>query len=837
MEADTVRFFSTPTPLASNSLAAYEGILRDTVAFSHESGEYDQPIELTMTADPASSIYYTMDGSIPGPQDSLYHQTIQIDQTSVIRAVAIQSGYLSQHHSTHAYLIQDDSDLPTLSLVTDPYHLWDQDSGIYVLGNDYEVDNPNFGANFWEDWERPVYLTFLDEAGQLQYESGAGMKIFGGWSRAADQRSFSIFARSRYGDEPFEFALFPDRPYESFEAFILRNSGNDWRRTMLRDGVLTGLMKESDVDIQAFRPTRVFLNGEYWGFYNMREKINEHYLASLHDVNPDSIDLLEGGGRTIHGDNSEYQGILNYLQSVELSDSSRYEVVARQIDLDNYLQYQAAQIYFDNTDWPGNNIKFWKSNGGKWRWILYDTDFGFGTWDPGKVSNNTLAFALEADGPGWPNPPWATFLFRKLTENEGFRHAFINQYADELNSRFLPDRVIERIDSLASNIRNEMPRHQSRWTGNMSQWNDRIAEMRTFARQRPSHARGHIQRTFQLPGMHPIVVEIPEPEGGMIELNSLVLKEKMWEGIYYETVPIRLKAVPRPGYQFDRWSGDVNSDAAEIYLGLQQATHLLAHFSPDTTSGGIPPIVINEINYRSAESFDTGDWVELTNASDVTYDLSSWVLRDEKEENGLLIPEGTFLAPNEYLIVCRDTQRFDLLLPQLDRRIGNMDFGLSSSGETIFLFDDQGQLVDFVPYESSSPWPESPNGSGASLALRSPLLDNGLPESWMADPEGGTPAAANMLESLPERPVSAVPLLFPNPFQEILYIRTEGLGFTELRLELISTLGQKVFEHQEAYFIPETKKLMLRPGQLEKGWYVLRIFTNQGVYNLPVVRN
>ena len=150
---------------------------------------------------------------------------------------------------------------------------------------------------------------------------------------------------------------------------------------MMRDVLLTSLMEDSNLDIQAYRSVASYLNGEYWGLYNIREKINEHYLASLHNLDPDEINIVELNGEVIHGDNEAYLNMVSFVSNNSLSSSENYQQIADQIDIDNYIQYQVAQIYYDNRDWPGNNIKFWQPTGGKWRWILFDTDFGAGTWN------------------------------------------------------------------------------------------------------------------------------------------------------------------------------------------------------------------------------------------------------------------------------------------------------------------------------------------------------------------------------------------------------------------------------------------------------------------------
>ena len=199
---------------------------------------------------------------------------------------------------------------------------------------------------------------------------------------------------------------------------------------------MTSLMDGSGLETQAYRPAAVYLNGQYWGFYNIREKINEHFLDDKIDVDKSEINLLEFNGDVIQGNNDSYNDIIDFVTNNSLAVEANYQYIAEQIDIDNYVTYQVAQIYADNRDWPGNNIKYWNSPTTKWRWILFDTDFVFGTWNGGASSFDTLSYALESNGPGWPNPPWSTLLFRKLVENSQFRNKLINQFADEFNGRF-----------------------------------------------------------------------------------------------------------------------------------------------------------------------------------------------------------------------------------------------------------------------------------------------------------------------------------------------------------------------------------------------------------------
>ncbi|HEX9972682.1 MAG TPA: CotH kinase family protein, partial [bacterium] len=371
-----------------------------------------------------------------------------------------------------------------------------------MLGKNYESNPPHFGANFWQDWERPVHVEFFEPDGKLGFSLDAGMKIFGAWSRDFAQRSLAIYARSHYGAGDIDYQIFPDKPITKFESFVLRNSGNDWQSTLFRDAMMQSLIRETDVDIQAYRPAVVILNGVYWGIHNIREKISEHNLAAHRGIDPDNIDLLENNGAVIKGDATHYQAMLNYIATHDMKLSASYDAIKTMMDVDNFLDYEIAQIYFDNTDWPGNNIKFWRPRtaDGRWKWIVFDTDFGFGLYNPDNYRNNTLAFATEPNGPDWPNPPWATFLLRKLLENPQFNIDFINRFGDHLNSIFLPSRVNQRIDAMKAVLEPEIQRHRAKWTGAISNWQQNVQVLKQFANYRGGYLKAYLLTNFQLKG-------------------------------------------------------------------------------------------------------------------------------------------------------------------------------------------------------------------------------------------------------------------------------------------------------------------------------------------------
>ena len=422
------------TPGYENSTTEYLGAVQSEVDFSQEGGLIDESFNLSLSgSNPGEVIRYALGGEEPTESSSTYINPIEINTNTSVRARIFLDNYFPSPIYTKSYIIGANHEIDVMLLTTDPDNFFDQDTGIYVFGPDgtYDTNQPYFGANFWEDWERPIHFYFHENETDDFSEFNAGIKIFGGWSRGQNgQRSMSIFARGEYGDSKFDHPFFNQLGYDNFQALVLRNSGQDWMRSSMKDIMLTSLMRGSGLDFQEHNPVATYINGEYWGMYNLREKINEHMLASKHNVDADDITLLTNNAEEIEGSNEEYNQLIDYISSTDLTLDSNFEYVEQQIDLNAYALYQASNIFFNNTDWPGNNIKFWKHQEGKWRWIMYDTDFGFGPfWAPENYDENTLGFALYPHGQNWPNPSWSTLLFRRLTTNIGFRNKFINRYA------------------------------------------------------------------------------------------------------------------------------------------------------------------------------------------------------------------------------------------------------------------------------------------------------------------------------------------------------------------------------------------------------------------------
>lgn len=769
-------FFTHPTPGAKNESPVFNGYTNN-ISMSEQAGFFNSAFELSLQAVLSNEkIYYTLDGSNPTTNSAIYKNPILINKTTVIKAQTFKDGIISSPVVTQTYFVGENASLPVVSLISPPEHLWDDDFGIYTAGSN--AFEPNRIANYWKDWERPCTIQYFDNEGNKAFSIELGMKIFGWGSRSNDRKSISLYARNKYGYDFIYYPLFSQLAIDQFQSVVLRASGSDWQGTLFRDPMISSLVDKKDIDAQATEPVILFLNGEYWGIYNLREKLNEDYLAAHHNINKENVDIISQYWRRDYpvvnsGNDEEFNTLIDFIENNNIQTEANYNFVEGLIDIDNFVNYQVVEIYAANYDWPGNNSKCWKENteGSKWRWLLYDLDYTFGSSGQNDYRHNTLEHATDSRGSSWPNPSNTTFLLRELLKNETFSQLFINRFADLLNTVFLPDVVEGRIADFEENYLPEIDKHIKRWGINNNKnasrtaWQNNIDDLIEFAEKRPASMRNHIQDYFGLSGKANLKLKMNLVDAGSIKINSIRVDDKNWEGIYFKDVPVQLTAIPAPGYRFVSWEGIGNSDKSNpvVSVNLNTNNEITANFEVDNNA--LNTIVISEI-FFNPNANNEADWVELKNTYNVPMDLSGWLLKDKTFSHRFKIPQGSVIDPYNYLVICRDQNSFHSLFPGISNYTGDLNFGLDADADLVLLLDQDQQVVDSVYYTDKTPWPSAMSGN--SISLMSPELDNSQGQHWYSGNNDLSPGRANGIwtdAQLISRTATEL-RTFPNPFSE-----------------------------------------------------------------------
>lgn len=837
-------YFDTPTPEFANNMETIFEVLPVPVP-SVIGGYYNTPQQISLSSSVNSAaIYYTLDGSEPNQNSSIYNSPISISSTKVLRCIAYKDGYIPSPITTHSYLFETPTNFATISLVTEESN-WTGPNGIN------EISNRSNGI------EKPVHIEFFESEGTRVLALNAGMKIHAPDSRP--QQSLRLYARSEYGTSKMAHQIFPDKEINTFKRIVLRNGGNDGAQlggTHFRDALVHDIFREqSSENIYAsYRPAHVFINGNYWGIYNVRERQDKHFIKS--NFGETDIDLLERSANapetrdTWAGDWEAYDAMENYLYENDMSLPENDDYAQQNIDFDNAIDYYLTEIYTGNRDWITNNIKFWKKRtGGKWRWILWDTEYGMGnspTASHGLPNFNSLVMVVSWGGWDLSNANYGknTKFMRHMIGYEGhvtenvtieaaeghplFKQKFISRSADLLNTYQRESYMSAKIDVFKASLTPEINRQFEKWGGTMEEWEDKIEALRAYTAQRPHYVRVNTLDRFNLDSEYILDLNVNPPNSGQIKLNTIRPEEYPWDGYYFSQIPVHITAQAKPGYQFVSWNTGSYTNPTHIFTAddTQSYTANFELIDADVS------VVINEINYNSNYNFDTGDWIEIYNPTTETIDLSLWSFTDSNSNNDYVFPDGTLINSGAYLVLCKDQLKFESLYPELTNVIGDFSFDLNDVGEWIGLYDHEGVVVDQLVYGVDAPWSETPNGQGPTLELIQPTWDNELAESWQASyTQHGTPGAINSdisqqayLSVFDPRSID-LSQNFPNPFSYSTTIRCQLKSAGHIDLKIYNSIGQEVYEWNQYYDQAGIVDVLWVPEHLKSGFYYYHIKT------------
>lgn len=447
-------FFTEKTPGQENGLSTVQNYSQKPT-FSHDGGMVDEELfYLEISVESEATIRYTLDGSDPTEKSHLYTEPILIDKDTVVRAAAFEENKLPSTIQTGTYILTLQHTLPIVCLSTDPVNLFSSHRGIYNEGSGPEKgDYPYYHANYWFNWESPIAVEFYESDGSLALLFDAGLQIAGQASRAEDQKSMIIRLRDGYGLNEIYYPLFEDNEVKEFKHILLRTSGQDWTSTKIRDYYFHQSIKGySSLDIMDGRPTAVYINGQYWGIYNIREKINADYFESHYGIDKNNVTIIEGSSILKTGEISDWNDLQNFCINNDFSNDEAYKQLEERVDVDAFLDYIIVETFYCNHDIA--NIKYWRENadGSKWRPILYDLDAGINDYN---YKNNRMGFYFDK--------PENAFILYALGQNDEFIDKLIKRYAYFLNEVFTEENIVNDLDKIIDEISLEMQYHVDRW--------------------------------------------------------------------------------------------------------------------------------------------------------------------------------------------------------------------------------------------------------------------------------------------------------------------------------------------------------------------------------------
>ena len=778
-----------------------------------DTGYAEQNITATNPPQLPLSSIRTAPFSQIGPNPAIWHMpTGRISCVKVVKARTYTPGQGLGDVYTNSYLIDEDgalnpASLPVISLSTDKENFFDYYSGIYVPG--YTFNGYSFTGNYEATGkisERPIHFEYFEPQQPRILSMNIGTRIRGEWIRCLGQKALSLFARSEYDSTNyFNHEFFPGYLktnsiglMNKFKRLILRNDGNNWgwqQTTMMKDATTQSLFDHLTLKYQAYMPSILFLDGEYWGIHNIRELPDERNIALTYNMNSDDITIIEHNldgdyqvAAGLESDFADFYSLHEYTSTQDLTDAANYNYLKTRIDVDNLVDFWAANFYTSRVN-VDHNCGFWKQSGnavdpnaapgfdGRWRWLAYDFDASMTN-----PSFNIIQYLQSLD-------PNNKYLFFPMLANADFRHQFISRYADLLNSSFKTSRVVERINENRNRIEPEIERHIKRWGTpyTKNDWEAGIDSIILFAQLRPGYAFTELQNYFTLASTSSLTVDVNDISQGKIKVNTIRIDSELpganapaypWTGSYFKNYGVTLVAKAEPGFRFSHWEETgLTSDSLTVLLAGDSIFTAVFETDPDWHPVSYPHLYINEIsasNHSVPDNYGNyPDWLEIFNPADSTVDLAGWYLSDELDDatkHRFVSDDSTKIPAHGFILLYADNEP--------GQGSTHVSFKLDAGGDNLVLTaPDAFTIIDSVSFGfqvSDTSYGRYPDGS----------------PSWEYF-SYTTPGASNVHIDLGEVPVSSTLQVYPNPVANGIIHFSEAASF-----RLYDEIGQELMRKE-----------------------------------------
>ncbi len=595
------RYFDTPTPGSSNngSIGYLTHFTKPIISLS--SGIYNGTINVSIvnTAGGGSVVRYTVDGQTPTSASPIYSSILSFSTTTILKARCFSAGSILPSASTSAtYIMNDSFTVPVYSINADDVDLY---------GGWGIIDNP------WYTFKVPCHIDIFDENKMLVASQNSAIKVDGGagGSRYNPQRSFRLdYDHKIFGDKEIDAVLLPDKPNtEHTSSSYLRNGSNFWNNVFFKEGFMERCSNADTFAIyNAYRPIVVFINGQYFGLYELREKYTDDFLKNEFDCDNDSTDILSvsystGAGviQTLEGSDTGWYATHAQIMSLDPASPAFYDDAKTRLDCDNYADYFATENWWTNFDWLWNNMKAVRMRNldNRWKMALQDMEWGLAGW--GNYWDNGYDYVASNTGNTFVD------LYYKLLENNKYKNFYINRYADLMNTAFLQDSTNKKLEQMWSEARPEWRRQILRWqdsdTNNVSTHIDEFLATKNafkdFIDNRSAYARDQTIAQFGLVKKVDITLDVYPPGAGQVRISTVTAPQYPWTGVYFDGNPVEISAKANVGYAFANWTS--NSFIADTLLNsfsnnMDSNTTFVANFIVSRVDITEPLIAADQIN-------------------------------------------------------------------------------------------------------------------------------------------------------------------------------------------------------------------------------------------------
>ena len=465
-------YFSKPTPKSQNSSGTAS--VAYIPEFSVESGVYDDSDGINLEISGNGTIYYTLDGSTPTTSSRVYSGPIFLNKTTVVKAISYVNGKLTSKVKVGSYIINENHTLPVMSVSLNPNNFRKLQSDAWNTELEYSAY-----AEVYEDGK--------------SFNIPCGFKLFGGSTRGLAKKSFALKFKKRYGEASLSYQVFENRDYSKYNSLILRSGSQDQESAFIRDILMTSLVDNvTNLQVQAYKPVILYINGEYWGVYNIREQVDDDYISNNFNVSNEGSNIVRIDNDITTGDGKKYFDLLNFLSTHDMSKDSNYEYVKERLNIESYVDFWVAENWVSNNDIVNTRF-YWHPDidDGKINMIFYDLDFAM--WN---TSHNYFTFSVQPGGMSRLNI--STLMMRKLMENDEFKETFLQRLSYQLKNVWNEERVLERIDDIYNSLKPEMERNQKRWGMTYKEWENNIEKLRTYTKGRGEYVKKYAKSFFNL---------------------------------------------------------------------------------------------------------------------------------------------------------------------------------------------------------------------------------------------------------------------------------------------------------------------------------------------------